>query len=357
MPITKEDKILIKELRIHKGYNAYQLMQEFPDKGWSKSTLNWLFVQIDSTGSVEEKPKTGRPRSTRDPENIATVEELVFSQEDNPGTHKSIRTIARVTGIHRSSIHRIVHKDLELKCFKRKKVQELTEDNKLKRLARAKQLLNKYPSSLVPFIFFTDEKLFTVAAPVNSQNDRLYAVKDLKKKELPASRLLHPRSTFSKSVMVSVGVSMMGCTELIFVEPGIKINGQYYRDVLLSQHLLPAIKNIAGEFFVFQQDSAPAHRARETIELLSQNTPAFISPFLWPPNSPDLNPVDYRIWGLLQERVYATPIRNVEHLKQRLIEEWCRFDQHIVDHAVNQWRVRLRACVRNAGSHFEHQLK
>ena len=28
MPLTKDNKILIKELRIHKGYNAYQLMQE-----------------------------------------------------------------------------------------------------------------------------------------------------------------------------------------------------------------------------------------------------------------------------------------------------------------------------------------
>jgi len=39
-----------------------------------------------------------------------------------------------------------------------------------------------------------------------------------------------------------------------------------------------------------------AHRARETIKLLQWETPAFISPDLWPPNSPDLNPVDDKIW-------------------------------------------------------------
>src|ERR1051325_527330 len=69
------------------------------------------------------------------------------------------------------------------------------------------------------------------------------------------------RSNLSKSVMVSVGVSALGCTELIFVDPGVKIDGAYYRDVLLSQHLLPQIKEISGEFFTFQQDSAPAYRA------------------------------------------------------------------------------------------------
>jgi len=47
--------------------------------------------------------------------------------------------------------------------------------------------------------------------------------------------------------------------------------------------------------FVFQQDSALAHRARDTIAFLERKVLDFISPTLWPPNSPDLNPVDYNI--------------------------------------------------------------
>jgi len=146
------------------------------------------------------------------------------------------------------------------------------------------------------------------------------------------------------------------CTELIFFEPGVKINGAYYRDELLTKHLLPAIKELSGDYFTFQQDSAPAHRARETVELLSRETPDFITPLLWPPNSPDLNPVDYKVWSVLQERVYRGRIRDVEHLKVRLVEEWSLFSQNIVDAAVKQWRVRLRACVKADGGHFEYQL-
>jgi len=41
--------------------------------------------------------------------------------------------------------------------------------------------------------------------------------------------------------------------------------------------------------YVFQQDSAPVHRARETIELLMMETPEFIPPTLWPPNNNDNN--------------------------------------------------------------------
>ena len=56
----------------------------------------------------------------------------------------------------------------------------------------------------------------------------------------------------------------------MFVDRGVKVNGQYYCDVLLSQQMIPAIKQVAGDMFVFQQDSAPAHRARDTIQLLQR---------------------------------------------------------------------------------------
>jgi len=40
---------------------------------------------------------------------------------------------------------------------------------------------------------------------------------------------------------------------------------------------------------------------------------------MWLPNSPDLNPVDYEVWGVLQRRL--SRIRDVDHVKQRLVEE------------------------------------
>ena len=56
---------------------------------------------------------------------------------------------------------------------------------------------------------------------------------------------------------------------------------------------------------------------------------------MWPANSPDLNPVDYRIWGLLQERVYRVPIRDTDELRMRLVETWAEFQQSVVDDAVD----------------------
>jgi len=47
------------------------------------------------------------------------------------------------------------------------------------------------------------------------------------------------------SVMVSVAVSQVGMTELIFVNPGVKVKGQYYCNVLLSRQMFSAIKRVA----------------------------------------------------------------------------------------------------------------
>jgi len=94
----------------------------------------------------------------------------------------------------------------------------------------------------------------------------------------PHGRLVHDTRTLA--------VSKLGCTTLIFVEPGAKLNGYYYRDVLLMQKLLPVIRSIDGDVFVCQQDNAPTHRAHDTIELLRRATLQFTSPDMWPANSP-----------------------------------------------------------------------
>jgi len=51
----------------------------------------------------------------------------------------------------------------------------------------------------------------------------------------------------------------------------------------------------------------------------------------------------------MQHRVYQTKIHTIDELKQRLIEVWCGLEQSAVGMAVDQWRRRLRACVRAKG--------
>jgi len=95
----------------------------------------------------------------------------------------------------------------------------------------------------------------------------------------------------------------------------------------------------------------------ETVQLLTL-TLDFIAPALWPAKSHDFNPVDYKIWGKLQEHVYRSRIRDVNPLfikSHWLDQEWEHFQHVFINEAVRQWRLRLRACIRALVGHFEHR--
>ena len=304
MPFSTEDKILIKHYRLDKGYGRKRLLSEFPHKNWKAGGLDKLLKKIDETGTVERTKGSGRPVSARIQENIEMVEELILSQEENPGTHKSPREIERETGISRSTIRRIAKHDLNLTPYKRLKGQKLSMIDENKRRKRVSLLLQKITKETLKKTFFTDEKIFTVDTPRNTQNDRVYADVE-KKNEIVDDRLYTTKNTFPKKIMVSVGVSQLGKTSVFFIDSGAKVNADYYQTQLLSK-MIPEMTRISNGDYIFQQDGARAHTAKSTISYIQNKMPDYVSPEMWPPNSPDLNPVDYGIWESLSRRVIQT---------------------------------------------------
>jgi len=96
-------------------------------------------------GSVDRVSGSGRPRTARAIGNVTVVEEMALSQEDKPRTHRTVRQIARESGISRLSVHRIIKTDLQLKCLRKSNAQALTSANNQARMTRARQLMQKYP--------------------------------------------------------------------------------------------------------------------------------------------------------------------------------------------------------------------
>jgi len=90
---------------------------------------------------------------------IEQVGALICSQENQPGTSKCTRKIAEQLNIHRSSVQRIVKRDLQLFAFRRVPAQIISESVKQKRHDRCKKLIRRMPVKFAKKVFFTDKKL------------------------------------------------------------------------------------------------------------------------------------------------------------------------------------------------------
>lgn len=299
--------------------------------------------RVKELGHTGRRPGSGRKRTVRTARNRKLIRERI---RRNPRV--SMRKIARDTGIHRETVRRIAKEDLGLKPYKLQKVQLLTDDNKRVRLERCKRLLRRHVGQQWERIVFTDEKLFTVEQAHNHQNDRRWSATS------PGTSAIVERRQNPASVMVWAGICASGKTPLIFIDQGVKINKESYQRDILEAELLPWAEAHFGEqHWTLQQDSAPAHKAKTTQQWCKDHLPDFITAAEWPPYSPDLNPMDYSLWSILEARACNKRHQSLEALKASLRREWHRITLEELRAAALNFRKRLKLCVDAQGGHFE----
>lgn len=101
------------------------------------------------------------------------------------------------------------------------------------------------------------------------------------------------------------------------------------------------------------QDGATSHTANDTQDWLERRVPDYIKKNQWPPRSPDLNPLDYSIWSILEERACREPHETEESLKAALEQAWEELDEGMLRRIVDDFPRRLDACIEAGGKHFE----
>ena len=105
--------------------------------------------------------------------------------------------------------------------------------------------------------------------------------------------------------------------------------------------------------FVFQQDGAKCHTARETQRLLAGEC-EFIESHNWPPYSPDATAPDYRGWADAMRVVYAdgTPA-NLDDLRRRIQAWWDELPVERVQAWMRELRPRWEKIVEEGGRQIQ----
>ncbi|XP_054709168.1 uncharacterized protein LOC129218873 [Uloborus diversus] len=159
---------------------------------------------------------------------------------------------------------------------------------------------------------------------------------------------------FPAAVIVIVVISSEGdVMPPQFFEEGVRINADGYIHVLETV-VKPRVDMVAaGRDYLFQQDSAPAHKSRKTQAWLHSNMPYHWTPDLWPPSSPDCNPLDYYLWGVVEEKVNAKFHNTKDALRATITVVVLNVDRKEVKHACGRFRSRLERVVAANGGYIE----
>ncbi len=114
---------------------------------------------------------------------------------------------------------------------------------------------------------------------------------------------------------------------------------------MLKKDVLPWLRELGP--YLFQQDEASAHTAKEMQDWCRENFFDFLRKDEWPPSSPDCNPMNFFVWGITQRVVNKVPYKSVEDLKAAITKAWDDFDEEVIrtkcKRKFEQWSKKRRA--------------
>ena len=136
-------------------------------------------------------------------------------------------------------------------------------------------------------------------------------------------------------------------------EVGLKVNTKVYLDVLKSV-VIPWGNQVAGgRPWVWQQDSAPAHKYKETQAWLQKECYDFVPFSHWLPSSPNLNPLDCFIWSYVENITNMTSHITKASLIAAIRRVFVELLLVLVEKACSQFQICIEVMIEAEGGYIE----
>jgi len=325
-------RTLILYLKFYKSYSNTDIA------GFLEESLQNVQNAIDkwkTQGSVEDLPRRGRPLElSPELKEMIIMKQMedrfkpaieIFRELNTEGyevSYDQVKRIIRTVFIKSNAPFRI----------------KISEENKIKRLQWIEDH-ERWRKVKWAKVVWTDEKMFELYP----QRGRKYA--KILPDEYPED---FPRQRLEVSPKIMFWGAISGHGKVFFdVVPDPSITSYTY-SCFLHQRAMPVIKQTHGKDFLYQQDNAPAHRGGLTSIYLESANVKVID---WPPQSPDLNPIE-QVWNWMAGKIKTKSFENIEELRDCVFDLWEKLPNNNVLAYIEKLQNKMEYVYNNNGEEY-----
>lgn len=288
-----------------------------------------------TTGSVDDLPRSGRPRVssplqdrgliTKSLRNRRLTAPELCGKWQKEGVVASLSTVKN--RLRAAGLHGRVSRKIPL----------LTPTHKQKRLAWALKYRNWTVDDWAK-VLFSDEKIF------RTFNQGRTFIRRKVKEELPDSYQRRCVAHGAK-LMVWASISVNGPGPSRVVDGN--LNGEQYVQILGETMFPAAAATVQSDSWIFQQDNAPSHTSKKATTWFKKNGVQVLD---WPPNSPDLNPIE-NVWAIVQHRMLKSSPSTPEELHHLFDQEFNALSPEVLRSVIDSLPERIETVIKKEGGH------
>lgn len=316
---------------------ARKINQAFGNDSVNERTVRRWFAKFRSGDfSLEDEPRSGRPRVIQD-EDLRTLVETDPSQ--------TVRGIAEELGVSSHAVFDGLKRIGKVKKLEKWVPHDLNDRQKLTRFEVCSSLLLRNQND--PFldrIVTCDEKWILYD---NRRRSGQWLDTDEPPRHFPKAK------THQKKTMVTVWWSAAGVIHYNFLQPGQTITAQSYCEEIDEMYRKlrqqqPALVNRRGPILL--HDNARPHVSQITVRKLNELS---VEVLPHPPYSPDLSPTDYHLFKHFDNFLTGRTFANQDQAKTAFVDFIESRAPNFYADGINRLVLRWQKCTDSNGAYFD----
>ncbi|KAL4494399.1 hypothetical protein ABPG72_019809 [Tetrahymena utriculariae] len=324
-----------------------QICEKYPFA--TKSNVSKIIKKYNETGSVQNKPKSGRPSIIQQHPNISEMVQTVLQDANRVCSSRQVQEYLEndfQVSISKDSANKIL-KELGFKYGRVNMIHKLTDENKVQRLKYCKHAIRNAFHNII----FSDECVFSIRNNnlkiwYNSQNPKAFSQKENQYKD-----------TY---VHVWGAIGRRGKSSLYFHSQ--KVGSDQYIQCL-EESLLPFVDDhfdVEEDVFLLQ-DGAPSHTSKKSKEWFEDTNIEILQNPSW---SPDLNPIEL-IWNTMKQKFKQKLIikkfednsqLTQENIKEIVTEIWQDIDDNIIKQSISHTKKIMKQVIELQGDYCKSYI-